>query len=100
MSQEIFSIAIYEPLPGMEQQSLETVRALMGALAKGGYSRDTLFRDAGPGGEFVLLRYWKSEDARRAAQDDPETLRCWAKLSQEIRTIHIYETLEEASGRV
>lgn len=99
MSQEIFSIAIFEALPGMERQALETVRALMNALEKGGYSRDTLFRDAGPGGEFVLLRYWKSDEARRAAQEDPETLRCWAKLSQEIRTVRIYETLEDAFGR-
>ena len=99
MSKEFFSIAIYEPLPGMERQSLETVRALIHALAKCGYSRDMLFRDSGPSGEFVLLRYWKSEEARRAAQDDPETLRCWSKLSQEIRTVRIFESLEEALGR-
>jgi len=28
--------------------------------------------------------------------EDPEILRCWAKLSQEIRAVKVYETLEEA----
>lgn len=94
MSKEILSIAIYEALPGIEQESIATMRALSDALAKGGFSRDVLFRDAGPGGEYVLLRHWKSEEARRAAQEDPESLRCWAKLAQEIRTVRIYETLD------
>ncbi len=99
MSGEIFSIAIYEPLPGLEQDSLLTIRSLMEALAKGGFSRDTLFRDTGPGGEYVLLRHWKSEEARRAAQEDPESLRCWAKLAQQIRTVRIYERLDEVFGK-
>jgi hypothetical protein len=45
-----------------------------------------------------LLRHWKSEESRRAALEDPEVLRCWAKLAHEIRTVKIYETLEEALG--
>jgi heme-degrading monooxygenase HmoA len=72
------------------------MRALIAALAAGGYSRDLLYRDAKARDEYILLRYWKSEEARRAALEDPEVLRCWAKLAQEIRTIRIYETLEEA----
>jgi hypothetical protein len=91
---EIFSIAIYEPLSGMEQESLVTMRALIAALRAGGYSRDLLHRDA-KSNRFVLLRYWKSEEMRRAALEDPEILRCWAKLAHEIRIVHVYETLEE-----
>jgi len=96
MSGEILSIAIFEPLPGMEQASLLTMHTLIEALSIGGYSRDMLFRDSKHGGEYVLLRYWKSENARRAAQEDPVILRCWAKLGQEIRAVKVYETLEEA----
>jgi quinol monooxygenase YgiN len=96
---EIFSVAIFEPLPGHEEASLLTMRSLIAALSAGGYSRDLLYRDAKSRAEYVLLRYWKSEAARRAALEDPEVLRCWAKLAQEIRTIKIYETLEEALGR-
>jgi quinol monooxygenase YgiN len=99
MSQEILSIAIFQPLPGHEEASLETMRALMAELASGGYSRDLLYRDAKSRDEYILLRYWKSEEARGAALEDPEVLRCWAKLSHEIRTVRIYETLEEAVTR-
>ena len=96
---EILSIAIFQPLPGHEEASLATMQALIAALSAGGYSRDLLYRDAKSHDEYVLLRYWKSEEARRAALEDPEVLRCWAKLSLEIRTVKIYETLEDALSR-
>jgi quinol monooxygenase YgiN len=99
MSTEIFSIAVFQPLPGHEAASLITIRDLIAALTAGGYSRDLLYRDAKSGDEFVLLRYWKSEEARRAALEDPVVLRCWARLAHEIRTVKIYETLEEALGQ-
>src|SRR5690348_11374107 len=96
MSQEILSVAIFEPLPGHEEASLTTMRALVAALAHGGYSRDQLYRDAKSRNQYILLRYWKSEESRRAALEDSEVLRCWARLAQEIRTLRVYETLEEA----
>jgi quinol monooxygenase YgiN len=99
MSQEILSIAVFQPVPGHEAASLITMRGLIAALTAGGYSRDLLYRDAKSDNEFVLLRYWKSEEARRAALEDPEVLRCWAKLAHEIRTVRVYETLEEALGQ-
>jgi hypothetical protein len=96
---EILSIAIFQPLPGHEEASLATMQTLIAALSSGGYSRDLLYRDAKSQDEYILLRYWKSEESRRAALEDPEVLRCWAKLSLEIRTVKIYETLEEALSR-
>jgi len=95
MSEEILSLAIFEPLPGNEEAVIATMRALMAALTRHGYSRDLLYRDAKSHREFILLRYWKSEEARRASLEDPEVLRCWAELSHQIRTIKIYESLEE-----
>jgi hypothetical protein len=96
---EILSIAIFQPLTGHEEASLATMQALIAALSSGGYSRDLLYRDAKSQDEYILLRYWKSEESRRAALEDPEVLRCWAKLSLEIRTVKIYEMLEEALNR-
>ena len=96
---EILSIAIFQPLPGHEEASLATMQTLIAALSSGGYSRDLLYRDAKSQDEYILLRYWKSEESRRAALEDPEVLRCWAKLSLEIRTVRIYETLEAALGK-
>jgi hypothetical protein len=40
------------------------------------------------------MRFWKSEEARRAAQEDPDAQRCWAKLGHEIQILKVYEKLE------
>jgi len=77
----------------MEAQALATVRELSAVLARGGYSRDTLYRE--PGGAYVLVRYWKSDEARRHAPEDPDAQRCWARLAHEIQIVKIYERLEE-----
>jgi quinol monooxygenase YgiN len=94
---EILSIAIFEPLPETREAALATMRALGAALAKGGYSRDLVYRDE-KSCHYILLRYWRSEDARRAALEDPEVLRCWAKLAEEIRTVSVLETLQEVGA--
>lgn len=99
MPGEILSIAIYEPLSDKEEESLATMKDLGTALRAGGYSRDTLYRDDKSPAQYVLLRYWKSEEARRSAQEDPEVQRCWARLAHEIRIVKVYETLEEAALR-
>lgn len=93
MSQEFLSLAIWEPVPGMEAASLATVRELNAIVSSKGYGRDLLYR-AGDS-HYVLLRYWNSEQARRTAQEDPELLRCWARLGNEIQILKVYEKLEE-----
>jgi hypothetical protein len=93
MSQEFLSVAIWEPLPGMEAAALATIRELNVIVAKNGYGRDLLY--CGSDSHYVLLRYWNSEQARSAALDDPELLRCWARLGNEIKILKIYEKLEE-----
>lgn len=92
MSEEILSLAIWEPLPGMEAASMTTIREVMAILAAKGYGRDMLYRSGTS--HYVLLRYWKSGDSRRAAQEDPELLRCWARLGNEIQTVKVFETLK------
>jgi hypothetical protein len=90
---EILSVAVFVPLPGHEEQALATVRELSGVLRGGGYSRDILYR--GPEGEYVLVRHWKSDELRRAALEDPQAQRRWAKLAHEIRILKVHESLEE-----
>ncbi len=85
-------MAIWEPLPGLEAASLLTIRELSAIIAKKGYGRDLLYHSAN---SYVLLRYWNSEDARRTAHEDPELLRCWARLGNEIQILKVYEKLEE-----
>jgi hypothetical protein len=90
---EILSVAVWEPIPEKEADSLTTIRELFAILAAKGYSRDLLYRDRES--HYVLLRYWKSEAARRTAQEDPDVLRCWARLGNEISIVKVYETLTE-----
>ncbi len=87
------SVAVWKPVPDMEAQSLATWRELTSILTAKGYGRDLLYRDCEL--NYVLLRYWKSEDARRAAQEDADLLRCWARLGNEIEIVKVYETLRE-----
>jgi hypothetical protein len=93
MSQEYLSIAIWEPLPDMEAASLDTMRELNALVSKKQYGRDLLYRSGDS--SYVLLRYWSSEQARSAAQEDPEVLRCWARLGNEIKILKVYEKLAE-----
>jgi hypothetical protein len=93
MSQEYLSIAIWEPLPGMEVASLATMGELGIIVSSKGYGRDLLYR--GGDSHYLLLRYWNSEQARSSAQEDPEILRCWSRLGNEIKILKVYEKLEE-----
>lgn len=95
MPKEVLSIAIFEPQPGREESFTASLRDLMAALANGGYCRDLLYRDLNSQNQYVLLRYWKSEESRRAALEDFEVLRCWSKIAEEIQTSKVYETLSE-----
>jgi hypothetical protein len=96
MPKAYLSIAIWEPLPGMEAASLETMRELHAIVFRKQYGRDLLYR----AGEhnYLLLRYWNSEQARSSAQEDPDLLRCWARLGNEIKILKVYEKLEEVSA--
>jgi hypothetical protein len=93
MSQEYLSIAIWEPVPGMETVALETIRELNSIVSKKQYGRDLLYQSGQS--EYILLRYWNSEQARADAQEDPELLRCWSRLGNEIKILKVYEKLAE-----
>jgi len=92
VSSEILSVAVFVPLPGHEEQALSTVKELSGVMAAGGYSRDVLYRSPD---EYVLVRFWKSDESRRAALEDPSAQKCWAKLAHEIQILKVHESLEE-----
>ena len=93
MAEEILSIAIWEPIPEHESSALETCLELASIVATKGYGRDLIYRDRDH--HYIFLRYWKSEEARRQAQEDPDMLRRWAKLGNEIQILKVYETLSE-----
>ena len=86
---------MWEPLPDMEADALQTFRELSSIVSQKDYGRDLLYRDR----EFhyIFMRYWKSEEARKTAQEDPDMLRCWAKLGNQITIVKVYETLTEVA---
>jgi hypothetical protein len=94
MAEEILSVAVWTPIPEMEAASRITIREITSIVTNKGYGHDLLYRDRES--HYVLLRYWKSEDARRSALEDPDLLRCWARLGNEIQIVKVYETLTEA----
>jgi hypothetical protein len=91
MAQEILSVAVWKPVAGKEAASLATLSELGSIVTSKGYGRDLLYRT--PDSHYLLLRYWKSEEARRDAQEDPDMLRCWARLGNEIQIVKVYQTL-------
>ena len=86
-------MAVWEPVPDKEAASLATLRELTAIVVAKGYGRDMLYRDRES--HYVFLRYWKSEEARQAALEDPDMQRCWARLGNEIQIVKVYETLTE-----
>ena len=86
-------MAIWKALPGMDAASLATIRELNAIVSSKGYGRDLLYRSGDS--HYMLLRYWNSEQARRTALEDPDLLRCWARLGNEIEILKVYERLEE-----
>jgi hypothetical protein len=93
MPQEILSVAVWEPIRDEEAAALQTFAELKSIVAAKNYGRDLLYRDRDA--HYIFMRYWNSEEARRAAQEDPDMLRCWAKLGNQIQIVKVYETLTE-----
>ena len=77
----------------MEAASLKTMRELNAIVSRKQYGRDLVYRSSDA--HYILLRYWNSEQARSTAQEDPEVLRCWARLGNEIKILKVYEKLQE-----
>jgi hypothetical protein len=95
---EIFSLAYIRPAPGKEQETLDTLAELYTLLRRKNYSRDLLYRDAKVPERLVNLRYWRSEEARNEAQEDPEVHRLWQRLSEVSVVDGVIESLELVEG--
>lgn len=95
MTQEVLSVAVFDPEPGKEEECLATLRELSAVLAAKQFSRDLLYRESKESKRYVLVRYWTSEQARKEALEDPGALRCWARMAHLMTIVKVYETLEE-----
>jgi hypothetical protein len=95
---ELVSIAHVTPAEGNEQQTLEILAQLYTLLRNKNYSRDLLYRDAKDRRRLINLRYWRSEEAREEAHDDPEVHRLWQRLSEVSKVEGVIEKLELIEG--
>ena len=95
---ELVSIAYVRPAMGNEQQTLEILAELYTLLSKKNYSRDLLYRDAKDHRRMINLRYWRSEEAREEAHEDPEVHLLWQRLSEVAKVEGVIEKLELIEG--
>ena len=77
---EIMAMAIFVAKEGKQDELLAVVRKFYSMLKSKGYSRDDLYRDAKNPRRFIHLRYWKSEETRADAHEDPEVHRFWQQM--------------------
>ena len=87
-------MAILEPFPGKEEDTLTLLREFYTFLHNKGYSQDLLYRDARASSRYVHVRIWLSDQARSEAQQDPEVHRFWMRLAEICTIKTIYEELE------
>ncbi len=95
---ELFSIAYVRPEEGKEQETLDILSQLYTLLRKKKYSRDLLYRDLKDPGRLLNLRYWRSEEARDEAHEDPEVHRLWQRLSEVSKVEGVIEKLKLIEG--
>ena len=93
MDHEFLAIAIIRPRLGQEQPVLDLLHKFYAMLAQKGYSRDELFRSDKEQEYLYNLRYWKSDEARREAAEDPDVHRFWHALSEIATVEKVYEQL-------
>ena len=92
---EILAMAIFVAKEGKQEELLSVVREFYSMLQRRGYSRDVLYRDAKNPRRFIHLRYWKSEQTRADAHEDPEVHRFWQQMGLLCDMESVTEGMEE-----
>lgn len=96
---EITAMAIYVAREGKEDELMAVVREFYAMMARKGYSRDLLYRDRKNARRFIHLRYWKGEENRAEAHEDPEVHRFWQRMGLLCDMESVTERMEELDWR-
>lgn len=99
MNEPILSLAVMEPVEGMEPDFLRVLQQLYSIMEKKGFARDVLLRNRRHPPHYFNLRYWSSLEARQEAQEDPDVQRCWAQLGLLCHMRRVHDTLDEVDWR-
>jgi len=94
---EIMALAIVDAFDGKDEECLQLLHEFYAVLRRKQYSRDLLYRDQKDPRRFVNIRYWRSEEARKEAQDDPDVHRFWKRLSEIAKVTQVLERLEDVT---
>lgn len=92
---EILAMATFVAHEGKEEELLAIVRDFYGMLRRKDYSRDVLYRDGKNPRRFIHLRYWKSEQTRASAHEDPDVHRFWQRMGTICTMESVTERMEE-----
>ena len=96
-SSEILALAVVEALDGKEEECLQLLREFYALLRRKQYSRNLLYRDLKDSGRYINIRYWRSEEARKEAHEDPDVHAFWKRLSEIAKVAPVFERLEDVS---
>lgn len=94
---EIMALAVVEAFDGMDEDVLRLLEEFYAMLRQKEYSRDTLYRDQKEPRRFINVRYWRSEETREQAHEDPDVHHFWKRLGEIANVRLVYERLEEVS---
>lgn len=95
MDNEFLAIAVVRPFEDREADVFTLLRDFYSLLASKGYCRDVLLQSSKDPTRLINLRYWKSDQSRREAAEDPEVHRYWHALSEIAEVEKVYEQLHE-----
>lgn len=95
MDNEFLAIAVVRPFEDREADVLALLHDFYEMLVRKGYCRDQLFQSSKDPSRLINLRYWKSDESRREASEDPDVHRYWHALSEMAEVEKVYEQLHE-----
>ncbi len=96
--QQVLSVAVFDLVPGREQDCLALLRDFYRVLREKGYSDNLLFRDPKSARRYINVRFWRSEQKQKDAAEDPEVHRFWLRLPELLEMHAVYERLETVPG--
>jgi len=94
---EIMALAVVEAFEGEAEDCLHLLHEFYAVLRRKQYSRDQLYRDLKDPRRFVNIRYWRSNETRKQAQDDPDVHKFWQRLSEIAKVTQVFERLTDVT---
>jgi len=96
---EIMALAVVEAFDGKDEECLQLLHEFYAVLRRKQYSRDLLYRDVKDSRRLINIRYWRSEETRAQAQEDPDVHKFWQRLSEISKVTLVFERLADVTPK-